>query len=80
MIIGVGIDVSKAKSTVAAIADTGEIIMKPQEFKHVQNEVNKLIEWIKIRKDTVLVVMESTGHYHYPILKKLKLIKKMLLE
>ncbi len=54
--------------------------MKPQEFKHVQNEVNKLIEWIKIRKDTVLVVMESTGHYHYPILKKLKLIKKMLLE
>ena len=66
--IGVGIDVSKAKST-AAIAETWEIIMKPQEFKHVQNEVNKLIEWIKIRKDTVFVVMESTGHY--PILKKL---------
>lgn len=47
----------------AAIADTEEIIMKPQEFKHVQKEVNKLIEWSKIRKNKVLVVMESTGYF-----------------
>ena len=40
--IGVGIDISKNKSTVSAIDDTGEIIMKPQEFKHSQNELNKL--------------------------------------
>lgn len=69
--IGVGIDVSKNKSTVAAIADTGEIIMKPQEFIHSQNELNKLIKWIKNQENTVFVVMESTGHYHYPVLKKL---------
>lgn len=37
----------------AAIADVEEIIMKLQEFKHVQNEVNKLIEWIKIIKDKI---------------------------
>lgn len=69
--IGVGIDISKNKSTVAAIADTGEIIMKPQEFKHSQNELNKLTKWIKDQKNTVFVVMESTGHYHYQVLKKL---------
>lgn len=40
--IGVGIDVSKNKSTVAAIVDTGEIIMKPQEFKHSQSVLSGL--------------------------------------
>ena len=69
--IGIGIDISKNKSTVSAINDTGEIIMKPQEFKHSENELNKLIQWIKDQEDTVFVVMESTGHYHYPVLKKL---------
>ncbi|OOM82000.1 transposase [Clostridium puniceum] len=69
--IGIGINVSKSKSTVAAMEDTGEIIMKPQEFKHIQNEINKLIDWIKNQEDTVFVAMESTGHYHYPVLKKL---------
>ena len=69
--IGIGIDISKNKSTVSAIDDTGEIIMKPQEFKHSENELNKLIQWIKDQEDTVFVVMESTGHYHYPVLKKL---------
>ena len=58
--IGIGIDISKNKSTVSAIDDTGEIIMKPQEFKHSQNELNKLIQWIKDQEDTVFVVMEST--------------------
>ncbi|MBY7024820.1 IS110 family transposase [Clostridium botulinum] len=69
--IGIGIDVSKSKSTIAAMVDTGEIIMKPKEFKHTQNEISKLIEWIKTQEGTVFVVMESTGHYHYPVLKKL---------
>lgn len=59
--IGVEIDISKNKSTVAAIDDTGAIIMKPQEFKHSQNELNKVIQWIKDQEYTVFVVMESTG-------------------
>ena len=58
--IGIGIDISKNKSTVSAINDTGEIIMKPQKFKHSENELNKLIQWIKDQEDTVFVVMEST--------------------
>lgn len=69
--IGVGIDVSKSKSTIAAMTDTGEIIMKPQEIRHNHAELDKLIKWIKSQEDMVFVVMESTGHYHYPILKKL---------
>lgn len=69
--IGIGIDISKSKSTISAMVDTGEIIMKPKEFKHTQNEISKLIEWIKTQEDTVFVVMESTGHYHYLVLKKL---------
>ena len=69
--IGVGIDISKNKSTVAAIEDTGEIIMKLQEFKHSQDELNKLIKWIKNQEYIVFIVMEFTGHYHYSVFKKL---------
>lgn len=69
--IGVGIDVSKSKSTVAAIVDTGEIIMKPQEIRHNHTEFDNFIKWIRSQDDMVFVVMESTGHYHYPVLKKL---------
>lgn len=69
--IGLGIDVSKSKSTVAAIRDTGEIVMKPQEIKHNHTDLDRVIKWIRNQDDMVLVVMESTGHYHYPVLKKL---------
>lgn len=69
--IGIGIDISKGKSTVAAMRDTGEIIMKPQEIKHNHAELDKLIKWIRSQEDIVFVVMESTGHYHYPVLKEL---------
>lgn len=69
--IGVGIDVSKSKSTVAAMIDTGEIIIKPREIRHNHTELDKLIKWIRNQDDMVLVVMESTGHYHYPVLKEL---------
>jgi transposase len=69
--IGVGIDISKSKSTVAAVGDTGEIIMKPHEINHNHFELDKLVKWIRSQKDVVFVVMESTGHYHYPVLKKL---------
>ncbi|AKN32897.1 transposase [Clostridium carboxidivorans P7] len=45
--------------------------MKPYEIKHNHVEGDRLIKWIRNQKDMVLVVMESTGHYHYPVLKEL---------
>ncbi|MCT8975963.1 IS110 family transposase [Clostridium sp. CX1] len=50
---------------------TGKVIVKPYEIKHNHVEVDMLIKWIRNQKDMVLVVMESTGHYHYPVLKEL---------
>jgi transposase len=69
--IAVGIDVSKSKSTIAILSSTGEILMKPSEFRHDEQELNHLISTLNGYNDEIRVVMEATGHYHYPILKKL---------
>lgn len=69
--IAVGIDVSKSKSTVAILCSTGEIIMKPSEFHHNEQDLNQLISILNSFSDDIRIVMEATGHYHYPILKKL---------
>lgn len=67
--IAVGVDVSKSKSTVAIISDTGEIIQSPKEYCHTYSQLQPLIALLKKQCDEVKIVMEATGHYHYPILK-----------
>ena len=66
---GVGIDVSKGKSTVAILSIAGEVIKEPFEINHDINGLNLLEEKIKdIPKEDLKIVMEETGTYHLPIL------------
>lgn len=69
--IAVGIDVSKAKSTIAILSSDGEIIKQPSTYHHVASELKELVSFLKEQDDDVKVVMEATGHYHCPILKYL---------
>ena len=66
---GVGIDVSKGKSTVAILSIAGEVIKEPFEINHDINGLKILEEKIKdIPKEDLKIVMEETGTYHLPIL------------
>lgn len=67
--ISVGIDVSKGKSTVSIFKPYGEILASPFEVTHTEPELSKLSSMLLHFDDEVRVVMESTGNYHYPILR-----------
>lgn len=66
---GVGIDVSKGKSTVAILSIEGDVIEEPFEINHDINGLNLLEEKLKdISKEDLKIVMEETGTYHLPVL------------
>lgn len=65
---GVGIDVSKGKSTICIISSDGEVIEPPFEVKHVLDSLNELDrKLLNYRKSKVKILMEDTGQYNYPI-------------
>ena len=66
---GVGIDVSKGKSTVAILSIAGEVIETPFEINHDVEGLKLLEKKLKdIPKEDLKIVMEETGTYHLPIL------------
>lgn len=66
---GVGIDVSKGKSTVAVMSIEGEIIEEPFEITHDVKGLNMLEDKLKkLPKEDLKIVMEETGTYHLPVL------------
>ena len=66
---GVGIDISKGKSTIAILSLEGEVVEEPFEINHDINGVEILEEKIKdIPKEDLKIVMEETGTYQLPIL------------
>ena len=66
---GVGIDVSKGKSTVAILSVEGEIIEEPFEIMHNNKGLTLLEEKMKkLPKKDLKIVMEETGTYHLPVL------------
>lgn len=67
--IAVGIDISKGKSTVAILDGDGSIRAHPYEMNHSKSELDALIKYIKAVDDHPIILMEATGHYHYPVLK-----------
>lgn len=69
--LAVGIDVSNGKSMVAALTEQGELVLQPKEFQHNEKELSKLIEKLYGASQEIRIVMEATGHYHYPVLKML---------
>ena len=70
--IAVGIDVSKSKSTVAILDSHGTILATPFNMAHTQPEMNAFISRLKAFNEPVTILLEYTGHYHYPVLKKLQ--------
>jgi len=68
---GVGIDVSKRKSTVAVYQPGEKLIRKPFDVEHTNKDLSELTKYIKSLNSEVKVVMESTGRYHEVILRTL---------
>ena len=70
--IAVGIDVSKSKSTVAILDSYGTVLATPFNMAHTQLEMTALASRLKAFNEPVTILLEYTGHYHYPVLKKLQ--------
>ena len=66
---GVGIDVSKGKSTVAILSIEGEVIEMAFDINHDVEDLEKLDKKLqKFSKEDLKIVLEQTGTYHLPIL------------
>ena len=70
--VSVGIDVSKGKSTVAAVGNGKKVIQKPFEVMHTKTELLKLVSFVKQFGDETLVVMEHTGVYYRVVAETLR--------
>ena len=70
--IAVGIDVSKSKSTIAILDSYGTVLATPFNMAHTQPEMTALASRLKAFNEPVTILLEYTGHYHYPVLKKLQ--------
>lgn len=70
--IAVGIDVSKAKSTVAILNSDGSIRAKPFTICHTLSDMDAMVKYLNSLDEAFIILMEYTGHYHYPVLKKLQ--------
>lgn len=66
---GVGIDISKSKSTIAILSIEGEVIKEPFEFYHNQKDLDNLNLLLNnYSKEDLKIIMEETGTYHLPVL------------
>lgn len=69
--IAVGIDISKGKSTIAAISTKNNILLAPTDFTHTASSMQKIIAKLHTLAhkngapiSNVKITMEATGHYH----------------
>ena len=72
VLISVGVDVSKGKSTVCILKPYGEVLMSPNDYEHTQRDLKRLVDQMDSFEDEIHVTMEATGNYHYPIATYLK--------
>ena len=70
--ISVGIDVSKGKSTVCILKPGGEVLRTPFEIQHTMKDLLSLVNLIESYTEEVRVILEDTGHYHWPVVTFLK--------
>ena len=61
--VTIGIDVSKGRSTVAAVGEGKKILKKPFDVSHNKTGLAGLVEFVK-KFDDVRVAMEHTGIYY----------------
>ncbi len=67
----VGIDVSKAKSTVAVLQPGGTVLRKPFDVSHTSQSLHELSDYLGSLDGNTKIVMECTGRYHEPVVKAL---------
>ncbi|MCQ2534918.1 MAG: IS110 family transposase [Clostridia bacterium] len=63
LLISVGIDVSKGKSTICILKPYGEVLMSPRDFKHTQSDLKTLVVKLKKFNEETHIVLEATGAY-----------------
>lgn len=73
----VGLDVSKGESQVQAFLDKGQPYRKSFSVKHTVEGIEVLLEFLKEIERVAdgkkpSVILESTGHYHSPIVQFLE--------
>lgn len=69
----VGIDIGKSKHFFCIVnKDDGEVLAEPSSFLNNADGFSSLIQSLKpYDKDSILIGMEDTGHYHFALLKHL---------
>ena len=66
---GVGIGISKGKSTISIMKNDGEVIEPSFEINHDIDGLDLLVKKLEnIPKEDLKIVMEETGTYHLPVL------------
>ena len=64
----VGIDVSKGKSTVVALAPGGKFLSRPFNGLHTKSGIKELVSFVRTLDGDTRIVMEHTGRYYEPLL------------
>ena len=64
----VGIDVSKGKSTVVALAPGGKFLSRPFNVLHTKSGIKELVSFVRTLDGDTRIVMEHTGRYYEPLL------------
>lgn len=69
----VGIDIGKYKHFFSIVnKDDGQVLVDPSSFPNNANGFSSLIQSLRpFDKDSILIGMEDTGHYHFALLKHL---------
>uniref|UniRef100_UPI0011520A8A IS110 family transposase n=1 Tax=Bacillus sp. B4EP4a TaxID=2590665 RepID=UPI0011520A8A len=68
----VGLDVAKGESQVQAFLDQSKPYGKSFSMKHIKEELEHFLEFLKEIEEVTgqmpMVILESTGHYHSPVI------------
>ncbi|MBT2618510.1 IS110 family transposase [Bacillus sp. ISL-78] len=72
----VGLDVAKGESQVQAFLDQSKPYGKSFSMKHIKEELDHFLEFLKEMEEVTgqmpMVILESTGHYHSPVIQYLE--------
>ncbi|MEC0348077.1 IS110 family transposase, partial [Peribacillus frigoritolerans] len=72
----VGLDVAKGESQVQAFLDQSKSYGKSFSMKHIKEELDHFLEFLKEIEEVTgqmpMVILESTGHYHSPVIQYLE--------
>jgi transposase len=72
----VGLDVAKGESQVQAFLDQSKPYGTSFSMKHIKEELDHFLDFLKEIEEVTgqmpMVILESTGHYHSPVIQYLE--------